>query len=53
MDKPKFWCTSCKFKFEMSKQPNLCPYCGKGAVEKDVSKGAEDLLREVSSIGED
>ena len=50
MDKAKFWCTSCKYKFQRKAQPNLCPYCGKPAVEQDVSKGAEDLLREVDGF---
>ncbi|MEK6849011.1 MAG: hypothetical protein AABY01_00405 [Nanoarchaeota archaeon] len=53
MTKNKFWCTSCKYKFERNLKPNLCPYCGKGAVEANLSRGAEDLLREVSQIGND
>lgn len=52
-DKTKFWCASCKYKFERKFKPNLCPYCGKGNVEPDTSRGAEDLLREVSEIGRD
>ena len=49
-DKTKFLCTDCQYKFERKFKPNLCPFCGKGNVEPDKSKGAEDLLREVEEI---
>jgi len=53
MDKNKFWCPDCKYKFERKFKPNLCPYCGKGHVEADKSRGAEDLLKEVSDLAEE
>jgi rubrerythrin len=49
--KIKFWCSSCKYKFQRKAKPNMCPYCSKPTVEDDRSRGAEDLLREVSEIG--
>ncbi|HSU72698.1 MAG TPA: hypothetical protein VLJ21_02520 [Candidatus Binatia bacterium] len=52
-DKNKFWCPNCKYKFERKFKPNLCPYCGKGNVESDMRRGAEDLLKEVSEIAEE
>ncbi len=53
MNKSKFWCTSCKYKFQRTSQPILCPYCGKKSVEQDLSKGAEDLLKEISDMDQD
>jgi transcription initiation factor IIE alpha subunit len=50
--KKKFYCTACKWKFTANFPPNLCPYCGKGSVTVDSSKGAEELLREIEEMEE-
>jgi len=47
--KVKYHCNGCNWKFTRNYQPNLCPYCGKNAVQTDSSvaeKGGEFTLEE-------
>jgi len=43
----KYRCNSCNWKFTRNYPPNLCPYCGKDAVEQHDPIEAEELLRQV------
>jgi rubrerythrin len=45
--KEKFRCGSCNWKFTRNYKPELCPYCGKGAVDFDKTQAADELLREL------
>gem|GEM_PF-1345259 len=51
--KLRFICGACGYKFTRFSKPLVCPYCGKGAVEADSSRGAEDLLAEIEDMEED
>ena len=51
MDKERFLCTSCNYKFKRSVQPKSCPFCGKlKTVDIDISRGAQDILDEISDM---
>jgi rRNA maturation endonuclease Nob1 len=50
-EKRKYRCGACKWKFSRNFSPTLCPYCGRAAVEEDVSTGAGDIVREVEELG--
>lgn len=45
--KEKFRCNGCNWKFTRNFMPNLCPYCGRAAVEVDESQAADELLKEI------
>lgn len=46
--KNKYRCGACNWKFTRNFEPNFCPYCGKNAVGEDITRAADELLREVS-----
>jgi len=48
LEKIKYRCNACKYKFHKFNYPELCPYCSKPAVVEDLENTAEDLLDEVS-----
>ncbi|HLF55051.1 MAG TPA: hypothetical protein VI612_05000 [Candidatus Nanoarchaeia archaeon] len=47
MQKTKYRCNSCNWKFTRNYQPQLCPYCGKSAVNVDATQAADQLLKEL------
>jgi len=51
MDKQRFRCQSCKYKFSYNYQPKLCPFCGKPGVLPDVPSGAQEILQDVIDAG--
>jgi len=44
---PEYQCDSCNYKFEATRKPSMCPYCGKTGVVKPVMT-AEKLMEEIS-----
>jgi len=47
MDKIKFRCTACQYKFSRFNKPQVCPFCGRAAVVEDLETSAEEFLKEV------
>jgi len=47
MEKIKFRCAACNYRFARFNKPQVCPYCGKAAVVEDLESSAEELLDEV------
>jgi rubrerythrin len=45
VDKKKYRCGTCNWKFTRNYAPNLCPYCGKATVEEDAIPSAEQLMQ--------
>ena len=45
--KSKFKCTQCNWKFTRNYNPQLCPYCGRAAVEVDLPKNADEILSDI------
>lgn len=47
MDKKKYRCNSCNYKFSRVQIPSSCPYCGKASVVEDLETSAEELLNDL------
>jgi rubrerythrin len=47
MEKTKFRCMACNYKFSRNNPPQVCPYCGKKSVVEDLESSAEDILNEI------
>jgi rubrerythrin len=47
VDKKKFRCGTCNWKFTRNYSPNLCPYCGKATVEEDFLPAADQLVQNI------
>jgi rubrerythrin len=45
VDKKKFRCGTCNWKFSRNYSPQLCPYCGKATVEEDIVPPADQLVQ--------
>jgi len=43
---PKYQCKKCSYKFEKSKKPSICPYCGETNTVR-LEPTAQDFLEEV------
>ncbi len=52
MQKQRFRCTGCNWKFTRQQRPSLCPYCGKMAVVEDVERAADEILSEINAAEE-
>ena len=50
VEKKKFRCGACNWKFSRNFQPTLCPYCGRAAVEVHADSDAKDIVREVEEL---
>ncbi|MEK6822598.1 MAG: hypothetical protein AABY13_02120 [Nanoarchaeota archaeon] len=50
MNKISLRCGACQYKFTRTHVPNLCPFCGKAAINQDTNSSAESLLREVDDM---
>ncbi len=44
--KTKYLCNACNYRFSRNDNPNVCPFCGKTAVQVDKPVLADDLLNE-------
>lgn len=51
VEKKKFYCVACKWKFTRNFTPTLCPYCGRASVAEDFQASASDFVREVDELG--
>jgi len=47
MDKQKYRCNSCNYRFFRIEKPEQCPYCGKKSVIEDKQTSAEELLKNI------
>jgi predicted RNA-binding Zn-ribbon protein involved in translation (DUF1610 family) len=51
VEKKKFHCNACKWKFTRNFTPTLCPYCGRASIIEEATSNAADFVREVDELG--
>jgi len=51
IEKKKYMCAACKWKFSRNYKPGLCPYCGRASIEEIPSDAAGAILKEVEELG--
>lgn len=51
-EKKKYRCAACNWKFSRNYKPNLCPYCGRAAIEIAEDSSAQSMVREVEELGQ-
>ncbi len=51
IEKKKYRCAACNWKFSRNYKPGLCPYCGRATVEELADNSAGALVKEVEELG--
>lgn len=51
VEKKKYRCAACNWKFSRNYKPGLCPYCGRATVEEMADNSAGTLVKEIEELG--
>ncbi len=51
VEKKKYRCAACNWKFSRNYKPGLCPYCGRESVEEAIDNSATGMVKEVEELG--